>query len=104
MPIQNTNAKGDPSVRYKEAIDSTFESEFHHYRLSSFAIASPYMTLFIIVAFCLGYGSKLLKDGEIHAGESLVLLFFCILNAVDATSSACAILLLHFEHWISIDF
>jgi hypothetical protein len=64
-------------------VDKAFLDEKRFFTLSSFSIAVPYLPLVAMLAFIFGYGAKLVRDGEIMSGPTVLRVFFGVVHCAE---------------------
>jgi hypothetical protein len=75
--------------RYEAEVANAYVQERRFFLLSSFAVAVPYIPVVCMIALAFGYGAKLVRDGEIAAGATVIRVFFGVVNAAEGFGEVC---------------
>jgi hypothetical protein len=78
------------SYRYKTEVIAASQAERRFYYLSSASFGVPYISLFLVVIFAFGYGSKLVREGTIDPADGdIFLVLLCTVYVAESIGSVC---------------
>jgi hypothetical protein len=75
--------------RYAQETKNAYMKERRFYLLSSLSLATPYIAVYLILILSWGYGAKLIREGELEGGATVIQVFFNIISASEGFGQVC---------------